>query len=938
MRKGCFSTMCVLCTVVATVSVATLIGIWIFQLLPSIDPPAVLWDSYRLPTALLPDTYHVSLWPRLRPSPAGIYVFTGNSTVVFRCVRETDLILIHSYKLNLTAEPTLTALSGTPAPIIHSTWMQDTTQYLVMQLNSKLTAGESYVLRTEFVGKLGNDLEGFYRTAYKEGGVIRTVVASKMHPIHTRKTFPCFDEPAMKAVFHITLHHDRGTVALSNSMEIRDKVDTVVDGTPVTITRFKPTEYMSPYLLSMFVSDYTNVQSREDTLQVRVWAPPGAVSQGLCACALSLTGRLLHLLQDYYNVTYPLPKLDQVTLPDVHYGGTENWGLITYREKRLFYEPRISSNRDKQSTATLIAHDLGHMWFGNLVTLSWWNEVWLSEGLALYMSYLSADYTEPNWNLKDLIVLNDIHRVFAVDALASSHPLSSKEEDIMKPEQISELFDTISYSKGAPVLRMLSGFLTEPVFVGGLRTYLQTFAYKNTVVSDLWDHLQRAVDANGTVRLPRPVREIMDRWVLQMGFPLVTINTRTGVVTQQHFLLEPDAAVETPSEFNYEWIVPITWMKSGMEQKPDWLLQRSEIHSDMKTVGDEWVMLNVNLTGYYRVNYDSENWERILEQLRTDHQVIPEMNRAQIVDDAFNLARAGIIPVALALNTTVFLSKETSYIPWESALMNLDSFYHTFDQTDVCGNMKKYFKKQATPLFEHFKAITPGWMRVPAGHTDQFDRLNAFRVGCTAEVDACLNLTVSWFSQWMEEPAQNPVDPNLRSTVYCSAIAAGGAKEWEFAWRMFQNTSVATEAERLMSALACTRDTQRLESFLSFTLNPVKIRKHEATSVIVQVARNKAGRALAWNFVRQNWKYIFTEYGAGSFSFAELIHGVTQAFSTQDQLDQLRRFKEDHSDIGFGPAAWALELAMEKTKANVKWVTESQPEVKEWLSAAAGRA
>uniref|UniRef100_A0A4W4GQF0 Aminopeptidase n=1 Tax=Electrophorus electricus TaxID=8005 RepID=A0A4W4GQF0_ELEEL len=874
MRKGCFSTMCVLCTVVATVSVATLIGIWIFQLLPSIDPPAVLWDSYRLPTALLPDTYHVSLWPRLRPSPAGIYVFTGNSTVVFRCVRETDLILIHSYKLNLTAEPTLTALSGTPAPIIHSTWMQDTTQYLVMQLNSKLTAGESYVLRTEFVGKLGNDLEGFYRTAYKEGGVIRTVVASKMHPIHTRKTFPCFDEPAMKAVFHITLHHDRGTVALSNSMEIR--VDTVVDGTPVTITRFKPTEYMSPYLLSICI--FTDMPATCSTEQVRVWAPPGAVSQGLCACALSLTGRLLHLLQDYYNVTYPLPKLDQVTLPDVHYGGTENWGLITYREKRLFYEPRISSNRDKQSTATLIAHDLGHMWFGNLVTLSWWNEVWLSEGLALYMSYLSADYTEPNWNLKDLIVLNDIHRVFAVDALASSHPLSSKEEDIMKPEQISELFDTISYSKvglrGSAHAQFTSAHYSTMKFrfIQYNSTYLQTFAYKNTVVSDLWDHLQR----------------IMDRWVLQMGFPLVTINTRTGVVTQQHFLLEPDAAVET-----YEWIVPITWMKSGMEQKPDWLLQR-KIHSDMKTVGDEWVMLNVNLTGYYRVNYDSENWERILEQLRTDHQVIPEMNRAQIVDDAFNLARAGIIPVALALNTTVFLSKETSYIPWESALMNLDSFYHTFDQTDVC--------------------------------------LDTLRRVCmdVRRFDRTASMFVSFLCSFLIR-----VDPNLRSTVYCSAIAAGGAKEWEFAWRMFQNTSVATEAERLMSALACTRDTQRLESFLSFTLNPVKIRKHEATSVIVQVARNKAGRALAWNFVRQNWKYIFTEYGAGSFSFAELIHGVTQAFSTQDQLDQVR---EDHSDIGFGPAAWALELAMEKTKANVKWVTESQPEVKEWLSAAAGRA
>ncbi|XP_076878453.1 aminopeptidase N-like [Brachyhypopomus gauderio] len=932
MGKCYFSAMCVVCTVVATASLAMLIGIWTFQLLPSTVVPAASWDSYRLPATLLPDTYHVSLW--LTPDPHGVYVFTGNSTVIFRCVKETDLILIHSNKLSLTADPTLTTLSGAPAPSIASTWMQETTQYLVIQLNSKLTAGESYQLYTEFQGELANDLGGFYRSEYSEDGVKRTVVASQMHPTHARKTFPCFDEPAMKAFFYITLYHDRGTVALSNAMETWDTVDTVVDGTAVTVTRFKPTESMSPYLLALVITDYTNVQSREDTL-VRIWARRTAVANGLCVHALQLTERILHFLQDFCGVTYPLSKLDQLAVPDLHHGAVENWGLITYRETDICYEPHISSNRDQWKTASVMAHELAHMWFGGLVTLSWWNDVWLTEGFATYMSYLGADYTEPRGNLKDLIVLNDIHRVFAVDALASSHPLSSKEEDIMKPEQINELFDTISYSKGALVLRMMSEFLTNSIFVGGLRTYLQTFAYKNTVTSNLWDHLQRAVDANRTVLLPGTVSDIMDRWVLQAGFPVVSIDTTTGQLTQQRFLLDPDSTGRTHLEFNHEWFIPINWMKSGVEQKPTWLLQRSENHSDMKTAGEKWVLLNINLTGYYRVNYDPENWKRILQQLRTDPQVIPEVNRAQIVDDAFNLARAGMIPVAVALNTTEFLSRERSYMPWESALFNLEYFLYMFEQTDVYANMQKYLKKQVTPLFEHFKTNKTGWMQEPDENTDQYNQDNAIRVACRAEEDGCLGLSWSWFSQWMADPAQNPINPNLRSTVYCSAIAAGGAEEWDFAWRMFKNTTIATEAGRLMSALACTKDTQLLESYLHFTLDPAKIRKQDATSVIVQVGGNKVGREVAWNFVRRNWKYIFTEYGAGSFSFPELIRGVTQAFSTQAQLTQLQQFQQDHSDVGFGPAALTLQQAVDQTKANVKWVAETLREVREWFSMAA---
>ncbi|XP_066504896.1 aminopeptidase N-like [Hoplias malabaricus] len=933
MAKCGVSVMCVVCTVVSVVSVAILVGIWTFQLLKLSETPTVVWESYRLPGNLLPDVYSITLWPRLQPDHRGLYVFTGNSSVVFRCVKETDLIVIHCNKLNLTTPgghpATLTSLGGSPAPDIKSTRMQVNTQYLMIQLNGRLKAGESYELFTEFEGELADDLEGFYRSEYIEDGVKKVVATSQMHPTHARKTFPCFDEPAMKAVFHITVLHQRGTVALSNEMEI-EHVNTTVSGTEVTITKFRPTPRMSSYLLALVVSDYTNVQSNQSTL-IRIWARRKAVADGHCDYALNLTGPVLKFFEDYYQVPYPLSKSDQIALPDFYFGAMENWGLVTYRETKLLFDPLISSNGNKEKTATIIAHELAHMWFGNLVTLKWWNEVWLNEGFATYVSYLGADYAEPTWNLRDLSVLED-HRVFAVDALASSRPLSSKEEEILRPEQISEVFDAISYSKGASVLRMLSDFLTESVFLEGLKTYLNTFAYNNTVGSDLWNHLQAAADANGTV-LPVAIRDIMDRWVLQMGFPVVTVNTRTGRLSQKHFLLDPESVVDTPSQFNYEWMVPIRWMKSGVEQVLVWLMEESMFHSGMKMAGDDWVLLNLKGAGYYRVNYDSENWENIIKQLNIHHQIVPIINRALILDDTFNLARAKMIPISLALNTTRFLWKERDYVPWKAALDNLDYFYLMFDQTALYNSIQMYLRKQVTPLFEHYQNITMNWTKVPDGHMDQYNQVNAIRVACNTGVPSCQNLTTAWFTEWIQNPEQNPIHPNLRSTVYCSAVAAGGAKEWDFAWEMLQTASIASEADKLMSALACTKDKGLLSRYIRYTLDPTKIRKQDATSVIVQIAGNREGRDLAWNFVTVEWKYLFTEYGVGSFSFSELISGVTQTFSTQQQLDQLLRFKEENAAVGFGSASSALDQSIEKTKANMKWVSENQREITDWFRA-----
>uniref|UniRef100_A0A3B5MBP7 Aminopeptidase n=1 Tax=Xiphophorus couchianus TaxID=32473 RepID=A0A3B5MBP7_9TELE len=704
----------------------------------------------RLPGYLVPEFYNITLWPRLKPNPnSNLYIFTGWSAVQFECLEATDLILIHSNKLNYTEMKDEHFVKGVSVPNIKSTWLQLQTQYLVIQLMGKLTPGQKYQLHAQFTGELADDLAGFYRSEYKEDGVTKIVATSQMHPTNARKTFPCFDEPAIKAVFHLTLIHPTGTIALSN-----ETATITVDGETLLQTTFEATEKMSTYLLAIIVSDYAHLMSGNQIghwFHIRIWARKKAIKEGQGNYALNVTGPILDFFQAYYNISYPLRKSDQIALPDFYFGAMENWGLVTYRETNLLYDPETSSNSNKETTVTIIAHELAHMWFGNLVTLRWWNEVWLNEGFASYVSYLGADYAEPDWNVKDLIVLDDVQKVFAVDALVSSHPLTSKEDSINLPGQIMEQFDTISYSKGAAVLRMLSDFLSESVFKQGLSFIL------------LW-------------------LKLFDQ--KQLFPPLSTELSQTfflctGIVSQNHFLLVPESnvTVESFGFFRYEWMIPVRWMKDGATKDIWWLLEKKGVQL---WTGPSWVLANINVTGYYRVNYDLGNWERLFSQ-----------------------------------------------------------------------------------------------------------------------------------------------------SISTSA-------EWNFTWSQLQDATVASEANKLMLALACSNNTQLLERYLEFTLDPAKIRKQDATAVITAVANNRAGQNLTWQFVTKNWEHMFTEYGVGSFSFASLISGVTARFSTPQELQQLLDFEEEHKDAGFGSAALAVDQALERTQANIKWVQRNKQDVLQWFRSQTG--
>ncbi|NXA36176.1 AMPN Aminopeptidase, partial [Eudromia elegans] len=766
--------------------------------------PNNIWNRWRLPTTLKPESYEVTLRPFLKPNQEQMYIFTGNSTVTFVCEEPTDIILIHSKKLNYTLQggfhASLQALGGSGAPAITRTWLEAPTQYLVVQLAAQLQRGQRYRLVSSFTGELADDLAGFYRSEYVDGTETKVVATTQMQAADARKAFPCFDEPAMKANFTVTIIHPSDHLAISNMPATSTRM-LQLDGESWNVTEFATTPKMSTYLLAFIVSQFRSIES------IRIWGRPQAIDEGQGEYALNVTGPILNFFEGHYNTAYPLPKsggchggcggrseprrarprhtpstADQVALPDFNAGAMENWGLVTYRENSLLYDSTFSSIGNKERVVTVIAHELAHQWFGNLVTLRWWNDLWLNEGFASYVEYLGADSAELSWGIRDLMVLNELYAVMGTDALASSHPLSFSEDEINTPAQISEVFDSIAYSKGASVLRMLSDFLSEDVFKEGLQSYLHTFAYGNTVYADLWDHLQavgagqerqwrrppaplgpsthpllpQAVDRHGRPP-PAPISTIMERWTLQMGFPVVTVNTLDGTVSQRHFLLDPGSTVERPSPFNYTWIVPITWQTSGGSSNSIyWLQEVSDTHNEFRVSSPNWLLLNLNVSGYFRVNYNQENWDQLLSQLSTNHQLIPVINRAQIIDDAFNLARAKYLNVTVALNTTRFLDKETEYMPWQVALNNLAYLELMLDRTEVFGAMTRYVQRQVLPLFEHYRQVTNNWTTIPSGLMDQYNEINAISTACSYGISECQELASSLLATWQSNVSNNP--------------------------------------------------------------------------------------------------------------------------------------------------------------------------------------
>ncbi|MEE3248079.1 MAG: M1 family metallopeptidase, partial [Chloroflexota bacterium] len=605
-------------------------------------------DAVVLPETACPSKYRIKLHPDLTD-----FTFDGEQSVDIQVLEATSSIVLNAMDLKIE-KATLHAM-GTTLTTRAVNFDKDA-ETATLEFGETIHAGDARLEMT-FSGELNDKLIGFYRSEYtSQDGETRYLATTQFEPTDARRAFPCWDEPAKKATFEVTLVFDDEYQAVSNTPAVEE----IVPGPGLKSVRFAETPIMSTYLLAFVVGNLSSVQERAaGGTVVGVWTTPGKENQA--SFALDTSVKLLGYFNEYFGIPYPLAKLDHIAIPDFAAGAMENWGAVTYRETALLVDPDNSSAGTRQRVAEVIAHEMAHMWFGDLVTMEWWDDLWLNESFASWMGNKAVDWLFPEWEMWTQFVNMDTNRALSLDGLKNSHPI---EQAVKNPAEVSQLFDAISYSKGASVIRMLENFLGEETFRKGLNRYLTGNMYDNARTEDLWSALE---EESG-----QPVTAIMDSWVKQMGYPVIQVESeRSGnqtrlSVTQERFVYdrllgegEPDTEV---------WRVPISASQAG-EDSGITVMDGHQAQLDIPGDGAGWVKVNPLQTGFFRVNYSADDWERLVPPIESLE--LHATDRLGIQNDAYALSRAGLLPVTQFLSLAQAYRNEDDASVWSDLASNL---------------------------------------------------------------------------------------------------------------------------------------------------------------------------------------------------------------------------------------------------------------------------
>ncbi|XP_070233306.1 aminopeptidase Q isoform X2 [Bos mutus] len=825
------------------------------------------WDQLRLPPWLVPLHYELELWPRLRPDDLSVSAlrFTGRVNITVRCTTATARLLLHSLFLDCESAEVRGPLSpdagdATAGRVsVVEMWFAVDMQYLVLELGEALQPGSLYELQLSFSGPVSQDTrEGLFLNLYTDQGERRALLASHMEPTFARNVFPCFDEPALKATFNITVIHHPRYVALSNMPKLKraatrdtcqhphlddgqsEKED--VNGSKWTVTTFHTTPHMPTYLAAFVICDYEHIGRIERGKEIRIWARKDAIADGNADFALNITGPIFSFLEDLFNISYPLPKTDIIALPTFDNRAMENWGLLIFDESLLLLQPNDKLTEKKIMISYIVSHEIGHQWFGNLVTMNWWNNIWLNEGFASYFEFGIINHFNPKLPM------------------------------------------------GASLARMLSSFLNEKIFISALKSYLETFSYSNAEQDDLWRHFQMAIDDQSKILLPATVKSIMDSWTHQSGFPVITLNVSTGVMKQEPFYLGK-VKNQTLLTHNDTWIIPILWMKNGTTQSLVWLDKSSKVFPEMQISDSDhdWVILNLNMTGYYRVNYDKLGWKKLNQQLEKDHKAIPVIHRLQLVDDAFSLSKNDYIEIETALDLTKYLADEDEIIVWHAVLMNLVTRDLVSDGNnhDIYPLLKKYLLKRLISIWNTYSTMIRE--NVTALQEDYLALISldkVFGTACLLGLEDCLQLSRELFRNWMNHP-ENEIPNPIKNVILCYGIALGNDKEWDFLLKIYNNNTEEEERIQLAYAMSCSKDPRILNRYMDYAITVSPFTFNE-TNVIEAVAASEVGRYVAKDFLINNWQAVSERYGTQSL--VTLLYVIGRTISTDLQISELQQF------------------------------------------------
>ena len=856
----------------------------------------------KLPKEVIPTEYSVRIVPDVDK-----LTFAGTETVKLKVRGAVLRLVLNALELKIEAA----SLDGRELPA--SAIKTDTkSELLTLALPSELPAGD-HTLTLRFAGKINEQGQGLFYMRYREQGTgaRKIMLGSQFEATDARRFFPCWDEPLFRARFQLTAVVPENWLAVSNMPVESEKK--IAGGKEV---RFAATPPMSSYLNVFVAGELDFIESRSGPTQLRVITTKGKAEMG--RYALEATAQILQYYNDYFGVAYPLPKLDQIALPGGFGGAMENWGGITYYESKLLFDPKSSSAETKQDIYEVLAHEMAHQWFGDLVTMAWWDNLWLNEGFASWMGSKCTAHFNPQWEVwlrrefpRDPSRRVGIAKEAAMegDARSTTHPI---QQPVATEAEANSAFDDITYKKGQSFLRMLESFLGEDVFREGIRRYMATHTYSNTTTTDLWNALS---EASG-----KPVGEIAAGWTEQPGFSVVKVKREQGSnvsLTQERF------TVNFTNAPPLKWKIPLTYAVVGLPaeasakagETPVTLLMSRKLDSIHNIPANRALKLNLNGAGNYRVEYDEASWKLLLGALKN----LSVEDRVNLLSDTWALVQANRAPIALYFELVEKLPASTELAEREQIIHVLDFINRLLSGSSEQEEFQRYARSLLRPTFD-----AVGWEAKP-GKQPARANLRASLITALGNLNdpKIVASCRERFKGYLANPES--LAPDLRAAVFSVVGRYADESRWNELHQLGLKTTSIEEKQNYYDALAGAIDSKLAKKSLPIALTD-ELPTSRAVFLVLRVARESGHPDIAWDFSRANMKTLLAKTDAlGANTYAP---GLFTFFSDASRAQELRTYAKNNL-----PAASALEVAkaLDEIQFRSEFKKRLAPQLSEWI-------
>ncbi|XXH05230.1 hypothetical protein Hte_011655 [Hypoxylon texense] len=852
--------------------------------------------------------------------------YQGNVTIDVSITEPTKEIVINSIELKLlTAKITVQHTKATQSLETTTFNYDEKKQRATLVFADEVPASQKAALQITFQGTMNNDMAGFYRSKYKpvvpaaasvpRDETFHYMLSTQFEACDARRAFPCFDEPRLKATFDFQIEIPDDQVALSN-MPVKSSSKTR-DG--YVMVSFERTPVMSTYLLAWAIGDfeyveaYTNRRYNGKQIPVRVYTTRGLKEQG--RFALEHAPKTIDLFSESFGIDYPLPKSDLLAVHEFTHGAMENWGLVTYRTTAVLFDEKTSDARYKNRVAYVVAHELAHQWFGNLVTMDWWDELWLNESFATWAGWYAVNEFHPDWQVWAQFVNEGMEMAFRLDGMRASHPVHVPVKDAL---DVNQIFDHISYLKGCSTLRMLVSQLGEKTFLQGVGAYLRKHAYGNAKTEYLWEALSEAsgVDVNG----------LMNNWIEKIGHPLLTVAEEPGQISikQNRYLSTGDVK---PEEDETVWWVPLS-LQGQVGQQGIQKLALTDKVTTIRDIDDDFYKINSNATGFYRTNYPPAR----LAKLGTQLERLSNEDKISIVGSAADLAFSGYGTTPALLSFIAGFGGETNHLCWAQVLDSLNLVKATFGDDDtIKRGLEKFTLKLISGVVEQV-----GW-DFPEGE-DYLTGLLRKRLLLSAAANGhpeVIEKATSLFNAWADEGT--PIHPNLRTVVYRAGIKTNPEKAVKALKKEWFTGKSIDAKEVCLASLGHVRDPEIIsKSLLPFNcdLSPPappseSVPSGDMHSLGSALSNNSIARPIQWKYMQENWDKLTTKM-ANPVVLDRFVKLTLQKFTYTKYIDEIDAFFKDKDTSAFDRT---LEQVKDAIRGRAAYRERDAEVLKEWLSA-----